>query len=60
MRRFLGIAGVLALIGAGLLGAAPANGGILDFGPPGQPGISDFAPVTLNGAPQIRRPLLNC
>lgn len=53
MRRRLRILGALALFGAGLLGAAPAGGGTLDFGPPGQPGISDFAPVTLNGAPQL-------
>ena len=53
MRRRLAILGALALVGAGLLGAAPAGGGTLDFGPPGQPGISDFAPVTLNGAPQL-------
>lgn len=45
--------GVVALVGAGLLAAAPANGGTLDFGPPGHPGIGDFAPVTLTGVEQL-------
>ena len=53
MRRLLAVLGALALVGAWVFGAGPAGGGTLDFGPPGQPGISDFAPVTLNGAPQL-------
>ena len=53
MRRLVGILAVVALVGAGLLAAAPANGGTLDFGPPGQPGIGNFAPVTLNGVEQL-------
>ena len=44
---------VVALFGAGLLAAAPANGGTLDFGPPGHPGIGNFAPVTLTGVEQL-------
>ena len=52
-RGRLGILGAVALVGAALLVAAPANAGTLDFGPPGQPGISDFAPVTLNGTRQL-------
>jgi hypothetical protein len=53
MRRRFGILVVVASVGAGLLVAAPAFGGTLDFGPPGQPGIGNFAPVTLNGAPVL-------
>jgi len=53
MRRVAGILAVVALVGAGWLAAAPASGGTLDFGPPGQPGIGNFAPVTLTGVEQL-------
>ena len=53
MRRRSGFFAALALLGAVCFSAPAANGGTLDFGPPGQPGISNFAPVTLNGAPQL-------
>ena len=53
MRRRFGILVVVASVGAGLLVAAPAYGGTLDFGPPGQPGIGNFSPVTLNGTPVL-------
>lgn len=53
MRRLPRIVVALALLGAVCFDAAPASSGTLDFGPPGQPGISDFAPVTLNGGPQL-------
>ncbi len=49
----LGWLGAVALAGAVLLAAAPAQAGTLDFGPPGQPGISDFGSVTLNGTQQL-------
>ena len=51
--RLLPVLVALALFVAVLFGAAPASGGTLDFGPPGQPGVSNFAPVTLNGEPQL-------
>src|SRR4051812_47678666 len=51
MQRLLGLFGAVALAGA--LFAAPANGGTLDFGPPGQPTIGNFAPVTLTGVEQL-------
>jgi len=38
---------------AALLFAAQAFGGTLGFGPPGQPGIGNFSPVTLNGTPML-------
>jgi hypothetical protein len=53
MRRGFGILAAVASIGAALLLAAPAFGGTLGFGPPGQPGIGDFSPVTLNGTPML-------
>jgi hypothetical protein len=53
MRRVLPVFVALALFVAVLFSAAPASSGTLDFGPPGQPGISNFAPVTLNGEPQL-------
>ena len=53
MRRRFGILIVVASIGAALLIAAPANGGTLGFGPPGQPGIGDFSSVQLNGTPML-------
>jgi hypothetical protein len=53
MRRRFGILIVVAAIGAALLMTAPASGGTLGFGPPGQPGIGDFSPVTLNGTPVL-------
>jgi len=53
MSRRIQMLVVVASVAAGLFVAAPANGGTLDFGPPGQPGIGDFAPVTLNGAPVL-------
>ena len=52
-RGLIGILGAVALVSAAALAAAPAHAGTLDFGPPGQPGISDFAPVTLNGTNQL-------
>ena len=53
MRRLVGTIGAVAMLGAALLAAGPARAGTLDFGPPGQPGIGDFAPVTLNGTPEL-------
>ena len=53
MRRRFGILIVVASLGATLMIAAPANGGTLGFGPPGQPGIGDFSPVTLTGTPVL-------
>ena len=53
MRRPLAIFGALVLVSAGFLAPAVAQAGTLDFGPPGQPGIGDFAPVTLNGTPEL-------
>ena len=53
MRRRFGMLVVVASVGAGMLAGAPAFGGTLDFGPPGQPGVGNFAPVTLNGAPVL-------
>jgi hypothetical protein len=49
----LGFLGVVALVGATLLAAAPARAGTLDFGPPGQPTIGAFASVSLNGTRQL-------
>jgi hypothetical protein len=42
-------AGTLAVLGA----ATAAAAGTLDFGGGTAPGISDFAPIVLNGAPQL-------
>ncbi|MGO9875358.1 MAG: hypothetical protein ACLPVY_16335 [Acidimicrobiia bacterium] len=53
MRRRIGMLVAVASVGAGLLVATPANAGTLDFGPPGQPGIGNFAPITLNGTPEL-------
>lgn len=53
IRRFRGILGAVAMVAAALLAAALAQAGTLDCGPPGQPGISDFAGVTLNGTEQL-------
>jgi hypothetical protein len=53
MRRRFRISLAVASVGAAMFVAAPANGGTLDFGAPGQPGIGNFAPVTLNGAPVL-------
>ena len=53
MKCRFGILVAIASIGAGLLMAAPASGGTLGFGPPGQPGIGSFIPVTLNGTPVL-------
>ena len=53
MKCRFGILVAIASIGAGLLMAAPASGGTLGFGPPGQPGIGSFTPVTLNGTPVL-------
>jgi hypothetical protein len=51
MKKVIGLFGAVALAGALL--AAPANGGTLDFGPPGHPTIGDFAPVMLTGTETI-------
>ena len=53
MKRWIGIVVAAASVGVGSLIAAPAHGGTLDFGPPGQPGIGNFSPVTLNGNPAL-------
>jgi hypothetical protein len=53
MRRWFRFIVAVGLVVGALLAAAPANGGTLDFGPPGQPGIGDFAPVTLTGNPVL-------
>jgi hypothetical protein len=55
VRRVFGIFAAVAVASAGFvaLALAPAHAGTLDFGPPGQPGIGDFAPVTLNGTPEL-------
>ena len=53
MSRRIGMLVAVVSVAAALWAAAPANGGTLDFGPPGQPGIGNFAPVALNGTPVL-------